>query len=445
VIGEERIRELTADLLRYSTADQTEVIVTGDELALTRFANSAIHQNVLESDAEVRVRVALGKRIGVATSNTLDPFKLRELLDRATAAAKMQPDNPDFVSLPAPEPITRLNACDEATAYCEPEKRAAAVQAMCALALEKQLSAAGALETGYHEYAVANSLGVFAYDTQSVAGLNTVVMSDSGSGYAERNSLRFSDLDPEAVAREAIDKAIKSRNPVELPPGEYTTLLEEYAVAEMLFYLAYMGFGALSVQEERSFMNGRFGQQVADPSVNIWDDGRDLRTYPWSFDFEGVPKQRVDLISGGVANAVVYDSYTANREGKRSTGHALPAPNSFGPYPLNMVMGTGDATKAQMVASMDRGLWVTRFHYVNIVHPTQTVLTGMTRDGTFLIEKGEIVGPVKNFRFTQSVLDALSQVMMVGRESLFAGSHSEGAVVPALLVDRFRFSGSTQF
>ncbi len=445
MIGEERIRELTDDLLSHSRADQTEVVVTGDESALTRFANSAIHQNVLESNAEVRVRVVLGKKIGVATSNTLDPAALRKLTDTAMAAARNQPENPDFVSLPAPQPFARLDACDADTAYCEPEKRAEAVRAMCALALEHQLSAAGALETGYHEYAVANSLGVFAYDTQSFAGLNTVVMSDSGSGYAEQNSIRFSDLDPQAAAREAIDKAIKSRNPVDLPAGEYVTILEEYAVAEMLFYLAYMGFGAQSVQEGRSFMNGRFGQTVADPRISIWDDGRDLRTFPWSFDFEGVPKQRVDLIAGGVASAVVYDSYTGNREGKPSTGHALPAPNPYGPFPLNLIMGTGGATKSEMLASVDRGLWVTRFHYVNIVHPMQTVLTGMTRDGTFLIEKGEIVGPVKNFRFTQSVLEALSAVRMIGRDTVFASSHSEGAVVPALLVDRFRFSGTTQF
>ena len=445
MIGEERIHEVTEDLLNYSTADQTEVVVTGDESALTRFANSAIHQNVMENNAEVRVRVVLGKRIGVSTSNTLDSSRLRQLVDSAVAAAKNQPENPDFVSLPGPKPVNRLNACDEGTANSDPEVRAKAVRAICALAMEQQLSAAGALETGYQEYAVANSLGVFAYDTQSFSRLNTVIMSDSGSGYAERNSTRFSDLDPEGAAREAIDKAVRSRNPVDLPPGDYVTILEEYAVAEMMFYLAYVGLGALAVQEGRSFMNGRFGQQIADPRVSVWDDGRDPRGYPWSFDFEGVPKQRVDLILNGVANGVVYDSYTAGREGKRSTGHALPAPNPFGPFPLNLVMGTGGATKSEMLASVDRGLWVTRFHYVNIVHPTQTVLTGMTRDGTFLIENGEVVGPVKNLRFTQSVLDALSSVRMIGRDSLLAGSRSESALVPALLVDNFRFTGATQF
>lgn len=445
MIGEERIRQITDDLLSYSTADQTEVVVTLEESGLTRFANSAIHQNVHESNAEVRVRAVLGKRIGVATSNIVEPTSLRQLVDTAISVAARRPANPDFVSLPGPRPIQRLKACDDDTANCPPETRAEAVREICALSLDRGLSAAGALKTGALEYAVANSLGVFAYDTQSSASLNTVVMSDTGSGYAERNSIYFKGIDPEEAAREAIDKALRSRNPVEVPPGEYVALLEEYAVAEMLFYLGYIGLGALSVQEQRSFMNGRFGQQIVDPRVNLWDDGRDLRSLPWSFDFEGVPKQRVDLIVNGVANAVVYDSYTAGREGKESTGHALPAPNPFGPIPVNLFMGAGDATKEQMLASVDRGLWVTRFHYVNVLHPTQTILTGMTRDGTFLIEKGEIVGPVKNLRFTQSVLEALSRLRMIGREIRSVRPHSEGGVVPALLVEGFQFTGVTEF
>lgn len=445
MIGEERTRDLADDLLNYSTADQTEVVVTVEESGLTRFANSAIHQNVLESNAEVRVRAVLGKRIGVAISNSLDTARLRGIVDTAIAAAKRQPENPDFVSLPGPRPVQRLNACDRATAECQPETRAEAVRAICSLALDQGLSAAGALRTGSREYSVANSLGTFGHDRQSLANLSTVVMSDTGSGYAERNSVFFKALAPEDAAREAIDKALRSRYPVDIPPGEYVTLLEEYAVAEMLFYLAYMGLGALSVQEGHSFMNGRFGQQIVDPRVSLWDDGWDTRGFPWSFDFEGVPKQRVDMISNGVASAVVYDSYTAGREGRESTGHALPAPNPFGPFPLNLVMGTGDATKDQMLASVDRGLWVTRFHYVNVLHPTRTILTGMTRDGTFLIEKGQIVGPVKNLRFTQSVLEALSGLRMIGKETRLVRSHSEGAVVPALLLDRFRFTGATQF
>ncbi|MBC7262296.1 MAG: hypothetical protein H5T63_09805 [Chloroflexi bacterium] len=163
------------------------------------------------------------------------------------------------------------------------------------------------------------------------------------------------------------------------------------------------------------------------------------------FDFEGVPKQRVEIIRDGIANAVVYDSHTARREGKRSTGHALPSPNTFGPIAANLFMSPGNASKEEMLASTERGLWVTRFHYVNPVHPLKAVLTGMTRDGTFLIERGEIARPVKNLRFTQGMLDALSQVEMIGSatkvEEMFFGA----GCVPALKVHDFHFTGVTEF
>ena len=444
MIGETKLHELMDDLLSYSTADQTEIGITATESALTRFANSAIHQNVMETNAEVRVRVVLGKKIGVATSNSLDAANLRPLVDTAIALAERQPENPDFVSLPEPKPVRRLNACDANSVSCPPEARAEAVRLICAAALDKGLAAAGALETKVVELAVANSLGVYCYDTQSANSLSTVIMSDTGSGYAERNSVFFNALEPEEAAKEAIEKALDSRNPKDLPVGEYVVLLEEYAVAEMLFYLGFIGLGALAVQEGRSFMNGRFGQQLVDPRISIWDDGWDPRGFPRAFDAEGVPKRRVDMISNGIANAVVYDSYTANKEGKESTGHALPAPNPYGPLPLNICMGTGDADKQEMLASVDRGLWVTRFHYVNVVHPTKAILTGMTRDGTFLIEKGQIVGPVKNLRFTQNVLEALSRVRMVGKVARFVSPDGVATVVPALLIDGFRFTGTTE-
>jgi predicted Zn-dependent protease len=169
------------------------------------------------------------------------------------------------------------------------------------------------------------------------------------------------------------------------------------------------------------------------------------------FDFEGVPKQRVDFIKSGVANAVAYDSYTAGKEeGKTSTGHALPAPNTFGPFPWNVAMEPGDATKAEMLASMKKGLWVTRVHYVRPVHPLKTIITGMTRDGTFLIKDGDFAGPVKNLRFTQSILEALSEVHMIGRETklgreAFMENLIGGIRVPALKIARFTFTSTTDF
>jgi predicted Zn-dependent protease len=344
--------------------------------------------------------------------------------------------------LPLVPPFTTFSS---PTAAYSPEQRARAVKIVCDLAVEQGLVASGAFSTGTSELAVANSLGLFAYDATTRARLTTVVMSDDSSGYAERAAMDVTTLDPETLAREAVDKAVRSRNPVAVEPGEYRVILQPYAVEEMLTYLAYIGLSAQAVQEGRSFLGGRFGEQLAAPSVDLWDDGRDPRGLPLAFDFEGVPKQRVAFFERGVARDVVYDRLTAGRAGRASTGHALPAPNTAGPLPTNLFFGAGDASDADLLAGIERGIWVTRFWYVNVVTPTDTVLTGMTRDGTFLIEHGEITRPIRNLRFTTSVLDALASVERIGRDPLLIQSWLGGNLIPALRVGRFTFTGTTEF
>lgn len=447
MLGQKRIKELADSILSHSTADQTEVVVLTGNYYLTRFANSAIHQNVAETNAEVRIRVVLGTRIGVAMTNDLDDGALAQTLEKALSIASLQPENPDFRSLPSPQPIAGVTAFSEATATCSPERRARGVGAICLLAREAGVLASGALTTSAIEIGVANSLGVRAYYTTTYADINTVVMSDTSAGYASLLALDVNDLDFESLGREAVDKCLRSQNPRVLDPGEYTVILEPYAVQDFLWMMAYTGFGAVAFQEERSFMSGKLGQQIVDPRISIWDDGLSLEGIPLPFDFEGVPKQRVDLIDQGVARGVVYDSYHAGKEeGRSSTGHALPAPNAYGPLPINTFMAPGEATLEEMIASTKRGLYVTRFHYTRPTEPTKVVITGMTRDGTFLVENGEIAHPIKNLRFTQSYLDALNQVEMIGREPrlLFA----QGVVrnsVPALKLGTFTFTGATEF
>ena len=287
-----------------------------------------------------------------------------------------------------------------------------------------------------------------AYHRTTVAHLMTVVMGENSSGYAAAASADVTQLDPEAIARRAVDKAVRSRNPTEIEPGAYTVILEEEAVADMLRTLSFIGLGALSVQEGRSFMNGQFGSKIVGDNITIWDDGHDPRGLALSFDFEGVPKQRVTLIEKGIAKAVVYDSFTAGREeGKVSTGHSLPAPNTFGPLPTNLFMAPGEATKEEMLASTKRGIWVTRFHYTNPVHQLKTVLTGMTRDGTFLIENGRITRPLKNLRFTQSILEAFSRAEMLGSELELTrlGGGNSAVCAPAAKIREFQFTGTTEF
>ena len=448
MLGQKRISEITDALLARSRADQTEVVILANDEALTRFANSTIHQNVAETDTEVRIRVVVDKRIGVATTNNLSDDSLTRTLETALTVARLQPPNPEFKSLPEPQPLPEVAAFSQATADCSPERRARDVGAICSLAREAGVGAFGALTTTALEIAVANSLGVFAYFPTTYADLVTVAMGDSGSGYASAMALSVEDLDAEAIGREAVEKCLRSQEPRPLPPGEYTVILEPYAVQDMVQMMAYSGFGALAVQEGRSFMAGKMGQRIMDARISMWDDGLDPAGLPLPFDFEGVPKQRVDLIERGVARGVVYDSATAAKEeGKVSTGHALPAPNTQGPIPQNLFLAPGDTTLAEMVRSTERGVYVTRFHYTRPVEPMRLVVTGMTRDGTFLIENGEIAYPVKNLRFTQSYVEALNQVGGLGRQAqLLSGFWGRSPTsVPALKLDSFRFTGATEF
>jgi len=444
MLEENEVRTLLEKVLGFSKATQTEVLFFGTDRSLTRFANSYIHQNVAETNTAVSVRAVLGNRIGVASTNKIDDDSLRDVVNRAVAIASVQPENPEFKSLPGPQPITLVNGYSAGTAAFGPEERANGVKIIVDRAVAKGYESAGAFETAVQQVVVANSLGVFANHIGTEAELHAVVMADAGgSGYAQRVSMDVGAFDFEALATEAVEKAAKSRNPIEAPIGEYRVVLDSYAVGEMLQYLAFMGLSAQAVQEERSFMNGHFGEKIAAESVTIYDDAFDPEGLPMGFDFEGAPKHRLALIDQGVAHAVPYDSFTANREGKENTGHALPSPNTFGPYPANLMMAAGAASREDLFKGIERGVYVTRFHYCNVVHPVRTLFTGMTRDGTFLIEHGELTRPLKNFRFTQSILETLTAAEAISKQRIQVRDYTT-VVAPALRSGKFNFTGLTQ-
>ncbi len=439
----EELLDVADRVLAACKADQAEAVVVAKRSALTRFANNVIHQNVAETNLSVSVRAVVGKRLGVASSNDTSPNSLRELARRAAELARLSEETADFVSLPAPQPGGEVAGPAPATVNSTPRQRAEAVGRIIELAAERSLTAAGAYEVEHSRVAVANSLGVHAAWEGSKAHLRTVVTTADSSGFAEAYHRDASALAPEELGRRAVDKAIASAHPQAVEPGAYTVILEEDAVADMVMFLGMYGFNALAYQEGRSFACGKLGEKVCSDQISIWDDGLDERGLPVPFDWEGVPKRKVLLVDKGVLVGLTWDSYTANREKppRQSTGHALPAPNTWGPLPLNLFVGTGRASVEEMIAGTERGLLVTRFHYTNMVHPAQAVITGMTRDGTFLIEDGQLAGGVKNLRFTQSILDALSSVQAVGRCGRLLGH----CWAPALKISSFNFVSGTNF
>jgi predicted Zn-dependent protease len=423
---------------------EAEALVMAEDSALTRFANSEIHQNVAESNVTINLRVVVGKRVGVASSGRTDEDGLSRLAENAVSIARVVEELDDWGGLPGPTEIGNVPAAfSRATAEASPEFRAEAVRAVIGAADEAGVTAFGSFATGMESNAIANSNGARAAGTRTTSQLITVSMGPGGgTGYAEAAAVDASTIDAAAIGREAAGKARATADAVTVEPGDYPVVLEEYAVVDLLDMLGYLGFSALAVQEERSFFEP--DRRIGSDLVTLIDDGYDPAGLPMWFDYEGVAKQRVQLVERGVCRGIVYDAQTAARAGVTSTGHGLPAPNPWGPFPLNMIMEPGAASREELIGGLDRGLLVTRFHYTNPVHPKLAIVTGMTRDGTFLVEDGKISGPVKNLRYTQSYLDALAGTVAVARERKTLKGFLGGVVVPAVRIDGWTFTGGTE-
>jgi len=443
VIERERIFELAAGLIEGSPADDTEVFFHESDSHLTRFANNTIHQNVSVTNAEVLVRVAFGRKLGVAGTNSLEGAK--SALEEACAIARVSADSADYAGLPAPLPVKEVASFDDATAAATAADRARRVANVVAEAKRVDAVAAGALSTGVGQNAVVNSNGLRVHHLGTDAQVSMVMMKGGGSGTTVRLGWKLADVDELTAAKHVAERAVKTDAPQDIDPGEYAVVLEPQAVAVLVKFLAYVGFNGKAYHEKRSFMSGKLGFAVTGPLVTIVDDGLDPEGLPMPFDYEGVPKKKVTLIKKGVASAVCHDTATAAAEHTESTGHALPSNSSFGPMPLNLAMAPGDADLEAMITSTSKGLLVCNFHYTNVAERMRAVLTGMTRFGLFLIRDGEIAHPVKNLRFTQSVLDAFDTASMLTSDRQLVSGLGAGMLVPGMKCDAFNFTGKTEF
>lgn len=441
-------REIVEIVMNASPAEQTEVFAVEQDESLTRFANNFVHQNVTELNTQITVRSVIGARVGIAVSNDTRRESLERLAVRAHDVARLQPGNPEFKGLPSPKPITAVDAFDKAAAECTPARRASSVGVICKKASASGCSAAGSMTTSTSTMGVANSKGIFAEHRSTMVDASTVIMGNNASGWAQSTGWRLDAIVPELLADEALAKVRMGVDPVDFEPGEYTVILDPYATADLLEMLAYDGMGALAVQEGRSWLNGRIGERIMADRVTIVDDGLDTSGIPLPFDFEGVPKKAVAIVESGVAMGPVYDSFTAGREeGKESTGHATPpSPQGrMGPLPLNLFLRPGATSLDAMIKSTKLGLYITRFWYTRTVHPRDAVITGMTRDGTFVIRDGEIAHPIKSLRFTQSYVEALKYADAIGAAPRLLRSGLGGATsVPPVKLAKFRFTSSTR-
>ena len=449
MIGKEKIFTTLSSILKRSEADQTEAVFIGSENGLTRFANSFIHQNVSETNSKIYLRAVLGKKIGVAITNSFKRDDLKRALESAIEIAKNQRENPDFTTLPSKQKYVRIRTHVKKTASFTPAQRASEVKRIFDKAANHNLTVAGSFSTGESEVAVMNTNGVKCYQPLSAATINVVIMSDNSSGYAEALHRDVTSIDVEELSEIAIQKCLESRNPKGLEPGEYDVILEHTAVANLLEWMNYIGLGSKSFQEKTSFLADRIGQKIMGENISIYDDGNDDAAIAFPFDFEGVAKKKVSLIQKGIAKGVVYDSISANKDQVKSSGHALTADTAEGALALNLFVKGGNSSRKKMIESCDRGLLITRFHYINGLLDTRNALmTGMTRDGTFWIENGKVQHGVKNLRFTESMLKAFSNVKLISRDRKIVNSWWDdlGCIVcPAMLVKNFKFTGKTEF
>lgn len=432
-------------ILGWAGSYDMQVLIRGVENGLTRFADSEIHQNIYQEDLEVTIELRKGKKRTEVTTNELSEEDLKSAIREAQTELKQSPEREKELPLiDFPEEISSSEFDEELIDKLSVFGRAELIKNGVE-EIPEDFSGAGslALERGY--LALGNTEGIRRYARQDSGKFNTVISSKEGegSGYAELESESLEDFEVEKAFSRAVEKAEDSINPQSLSPGGYTVILEPLAVAEILGYLSYIGFSGRSVQQGRSFLTGKLGEKVWGDNISIYDDCQHEKTITLPFDMEGAERQYLTIIENGVARELAYDLESAMEEGVETTGHALGSSRAGG-IPLHLVMAGGDSEAEEMISSTEKGLLITRFHYTNVVNPRQALLTGLTRDGTFLIEGGEISCPVKDLRFTQNMMEALNSVISLSSERFKVPGLVGNNYVPYMKISDFQFTGVTE-
>jgi predicted Zn-dependent protease len=423
-------------------AAEARVVVRRHASGLTRFANSFIHQNVTDEATVVALDVAVEGRTAGASTNVTTPDSLAALVTRAIGAARLRPVDQKWPGLAPPEPIAPSEHYDGATAAATADDRAKVVASF--VRAGEDLRAAGYCETSATESVLANSAGQVLRGRASSAVLDAIHRSDGGDGVAVQASASIAGLHGEAMGEVAASKARRSASPVELPPGRYHVVLEPRCQADILDALARYGFNSRLVEEGQSF--ARVGEAQLDRSISLWDDATDRRAVGLLFDQEGTPKRRVPLVDAGTVVGLAHDRRTAKAAGTSSTGHAVPGGETMGAVPTNLFLASGQDRPEELIARVERGLLVSDFWYTRVLDPKTLVMTGLTRNGLFLIEDGRVTRAVGNLRFTQSYVAALApgNVAGVGSDARLVSTVDCIHHAPTLSLRSWSFTGNAR-
>jgi len=454
MLTKERAAEIFDRIRRFSAADEVEVSFTGSRFALTRFANNTIHQNVEEENSIASIRTNLGGKTARSSANKFDDESLKRAVAASENLAKVQAPDPDLLPMPTAEEATaagksaRPTRFFEQTAAIAPGERAEVVGKIVAVADRHKLTTAGIYSSAESAEGIFNSRGL--------ADWHAHMLGEDSSGWQKLNSPDVRNLDAVLLAETAARKAVDSAHPREIAPGKYTVILEPAAVLDITGFM-FWDFGGMAILDQRSFLNDRIGKKLFGENINIWDDGTHPLQAGSPFDGEGMQRRRMPLVENGVVKRVVYARGTAAKmktseyAGKvgpiEATGHGFPLPNEMGEMPMNIVFGAPEnpQTVEQMIESTERGILVTRLWYIREVDPYEKILTGMTRDGTFLVENGKVQCGLRNFRFNESLISMLSNVEAMSVPLRASGEESFDMVVPAMKVKEFNFTEATKF
>jgi predicted Zn-dependent protease len=438
------LRPIAERVLKLSEADETEVSIDAGADALTRFANNTIHQHVAEQFLTISVRTVFDGRTARATTNKTDEESLRRVVAASARLARSQPKYPGLLPMPRAQNYEKVKRWCDSTAAASPEVRARAVARICRRATQEKQTAAGTYSSGATRSLLVNSKGLAATYEQTRAEFSITVMEEKSSGWAKASAADIRLLDVDALAAKASQKAAASRAPRELAPGRYTVILEPAAALDMVGYLFY-DFAGTAVLDQRSCLNERMGKKIFGENITLWDDVAHPQQLGAPFDGEGFPRQKVLLVERGVPKNLVYSRATARKMKTKPTGHGLALPNEWGEAPMHLVLEGGKTSLEEMIGTTERGILVTRLWYIREVDPYEKVMTGMTRDGTFLVENGKVAGGIRNFRFNQSVLELLANAEMLSPAARASGEEASDMVIPAMKVRNFHFTEVTKF
>ncbi len=448
MLNKNNAMNILEEALRLSKADQTEAVLMGEQTWLTRFTESVINQNIAQEETTLVVTAVNGKQVGLASTNDLSKGGIESVVKSANDISLLQKPDERFGSFPtttmAPE-LKKTALVMPDTDYT-PADMAGRVVSVAEQAAKDNLTASGAFRHDIETVAVANSQGVrqFGQSGKSEFSLTVVGKAEQQSGFAIGCDPDPAKIDVAAVASRAIERAVKNIDPVSLPDGQYTVILQPPAVGQLLLFLGFLGFGGRTMAQHRSFMSGKKGELITGENITITDEPDNPLFGTLLFDYEGVPKKNLLLIDHGKAGEAAYDTYYANIAGVEPTGHSVQPNNSYGPYPKNLAIAPGNATVDEMIASTDKGVLITHFWYINFLNPMRTMITGTTFDGTFLIENGKIGPAIKNMRTNQSILEAFSNVEMISKTRMVYPQYTSLMLVPAMKINNFNLVQETK-